>query len=343
MDLLSLHHSESRYEEFPSAPKLFFSQELQCWVCFDPELVVAFLRDERLVVTDIVEPIRKREIRFKRQFPNVLYAAQGIPLLMEGTVHREIRRNLAELVIEGRSRVVAALPMLMERHVKPLAGRSEVEWVSACLAPLVGDLFCRLCNTPEAMPYPVLTITRLFDRFASLTALTEADRQIDELRQSLARDAPQADPAMTIALFVVGRDSLLGTLASSLYSIFRRNLDRRFADIEFPDYPPETGVAVSERLAAEAVPVGSQTIAAGDRLRLYYQPISGAESTVNKHALFGTGAHSCLGRQVSLDAWLALTGMLKGFTGVLTSASCEFEANNLFAMPRYLRTELNDR
>ena len=82
--------------------------------------------------------------------------------------------------------------------------------------------------------------------------------QIAELRQHLGRSTPDIDPGIAIALLVLGRDSLTGTLATSLHSVLSRNLNRRFADMEFPDYPPETGVAVAERIATQAITLGAE-------------------------------------------------------------------------------------
>lgn len=73
-DLLSLHTDELRYEKFKNAADIFFNQKLNEWVVFKLELVVELLQDERLVVPEIVEAIKRLEIRFKKQFPNLLFA-----------------------------------------------------------------------------------------------------------------------------------------------------------------------------------------------------------------------------------------------------------------------------
>jgi hypothetical protein len=338
MHLLSLHYSESRHTEFPAAKHLFYDQGVRSWISFDPETVVDLLRDERLIAPDTIGAIERLEARYKKQFPNLILAARAIPLLLNGQAHQEMRRRIAEFITEGRARTVAALPKIMKRYVEPLNGERQIEWISACIEPVVAEIGSLLCNSPDPVPYPKLAITRLFDRFASLSALSEADKQIAELRQHLGRSTPDIDPGIAIAILVLGRDSLTCTLATSLHSVLSRNLNRRFADMEFPDYPPETGVAVAERIASQAIALGAETIAAGDKVRLYFQPISGAGSTVNRQLLFGTGAHSCLGRHVSLDTWNLMTQTLRGFSGTVTSVAAEFEPNTMFIMPRYLQT-----
>jgi hypothetical protein len=338
-DLLSLHTDDLRYEKFKDAPDLFFNQRLKQWIVLKPELVVDFLQDERLVVPNIVEAIERLEIRFKRRFPNLLFAARCIPLLIEGPAHREIRRSLADLMTPGRARTTAALPELMERHIQPVNEQASTEWMTTCLAPLVRDVLLDMCNCPKPLPFPRLVLTRIFDRFASLSALDAVESQIGLLREELRKTAPDSNEQVTIPLFVLGRDSLLGTLGTSLFSVLRRNTGRHFADIEFPDFPPETGVAIAERIAERDVVVGSTKIATGEKVRMFFQPISNANGTVNRQALFGAGRHSCTGRPISIDVWLALGKKIRGFSQRVTSVTCELEANNIFVVPQYLRTE----
>jgi hypothetical protein len=338
-DLLSLHTDDLRYDKFKDAPDIFFNQKLKQWIVLDPALVVELLQDERLVVPNTIEAIERLEIRFKRQFPNLLFAARCIPLLVEGPAHREIRRDLADLMTPGRARTTAVLPELMERHIHPIDGQTSTEWMAGCLAPLVKDVVLAMCNCPKPLPFPRLVLTKVFDRFASLAALDAAESQIGHLREELRKTAPDSDEEVTVPLFVLGRDSLLGALGTSLFSILRRNIGRPFADIEFPDFPPETGVAIAERIAERDVEVGSTKIATGEKIRMFFQPISKANGTVSRQALFGAGRHSCTGRPVSIDVWLALGKTIRSFSRRLTSLSCELENNNIFVVPRHLKTE----
>jgi hypothetical protein len=339
MDLLSLHFRESRLEEFKRAQDIFFSPDLKQWIVFKPELVVELLRDERLIVPNMVEAVQMLENRYKRKFPNLTFAVSRIPLLLNGEVHRDVRCGQADMVTQGRASVTAALPELMRHYVEPMDRQANPDWITSTFIPLVGDVFCIMCNCPRSLPFPKLVISRLFDRFVSLAALDAAEQQIALLRLELAKTAPNADPALVVPLFIIGRDTLVGTLATSFYSILRQNLNRRFADIEFPDFPPETGVPIAERIAADNITIGPHAIAAGDRIRMYFQPISSADGAVARQNLFGTGAHSCLGRAISLDVWRALTNALNRFSSSIASISCEFEPSNIFVTPRYLKTE----
>jgi hypothetical protein len=339
VDLLSLHFRESRRAEFKAGEEIFFNQELKSWFVFKPELVIDLLRDdERLLAPESVANIKMLEARYKRQFPNLIYAMNCIPLLLNGQVHHEVRRSLAEIISGGRSRVLAALPDLMNRHLAPLDQEDNAEWVSARLSALAGEVLSLTCNCPHPLPYPKLVLTRMFDRFVSLSALGEAEKHLSELRRTLTETVPGLNQGHVVALLVLGRDSILSTLATALHEILRVNQGRRFADIEFPDFPPETGVAVAERVATAEITVGTQTIAAGDRVRMYFQPISDMGST-NKQVLFGAGVHSCLGRPISLDVWRAMIETLKGFSSRLVSVACEYESNTMFVIPHYLRTE----
>lgn len=339
MDLLSLPSKDARFERFKGSPDIFYSEELRQWVVFGPQVVVDLLRDHRLIVPSVVESLDRLTTRYKRDYSNLRFAAQCIPLLLEGQIHRETRRKLADLVTAGRARTTAAMPELMARYIEPMENATNPEWIEASFAPLVNEVFCHMCNCPLGLPFPRLVLTRLFDRFVSLTAIHAAEREIGHLRAELAKAAPDLDSALVVALFIIGRDSLVGTLASSFYSILQNNLGRRFSDIEYPDFPPETGVAIAERNAVSDIPVGTETIRAGDSVRMFFQPMSQAGSPVSVQNLFGAGIHSCIGRPISLDVWRAMVASLRSFSCSATSVACEFEQNNIFVVPRYLRTE----
>jgi hypothetical protein len=339
MDILSLHNHPSRFDRFKASPGIFFSDELRQWIVFEPKLVVELLRDERLVVPNVLKALDKLENRYKRTYSNLRFAAHCIPLLLEGQIHREVRRGLTDLVTDGRVRTTAALPGLMSRYVQPMEKQTSAEWIETTFAPLANAIFCHMCNCPTDLPFPRLVLTRLFDRFVSLAAINAAEEQIGHLRAELEAKAPDLHSAQIVALMIIGRDSLVGTLASSLYSIVEKNLHRRFTEIPFPDFPPETGVAIAERTAVSDIKVGSLTISAGASVRMFFQPMSSADSLVSRLNLFGAGVHSCIGRPISLDVWRALISTLSQFKCRVTSVACEFESNNIFVVPRYLRTE----
>lgn len=340
MDILSLHYDDSRRVEFQAHPEIFFNQELKSWIVFDPELVVELLRDdERLPVPNLTEALLMLQSRYKRQFPNLLFAAGCIPLLLEGQVHREVRRGLADLVSQGRVRTTQAMPDLMARYIAPLERAPNPEWIAGHLAPLVNELLGHMCGCRAPLPFPQMVLTRMFDRFVSLAALTEAEMMVGELRQTVAQSEPGLDPAHVVALLVLGRDSLVGALGTSLHTVLRQNEGRRFAEIAFPEFPPETGVAVADRIAAAAITVGTQTISPGERVRMYFQPISDAGSAVSRNSLFGAGVHSCLGRPISIDVWRVMIETLGRFSCRVASVACEYYPSNIAVVPRYLRTE----
>ena len=115
---------------------------------------------------------------------------------------------------------------------------------------------------------------------------------------------------MRLALAVLGRDALLGTLSESLYSIIAANEGRRLDEITYPPIPPETGVPYIERVAVKPIRDGETLFKAGDRLGLYLQAFAYSTHGRYQPRIFGVGSHVCLGKPFALDLWRGITRAL---------------------------------
>jgi hypothetical protein len=174
--------------------------------------------------------------------------------------------------------------------------------------------------------------------------LRQIEVEVAELRAIMARNCPDAIAAgqedMYIELFTLGRDSLLATIAESLALIFAANIGKKLSEIDFPDHPNETGVAIAERMATEPIPVGGVTIPAGDWVRLYLQSLNYSDRVDVQKLVFGVGAHTCIGRQLALDLWPMITAGLAALPWTLVATDRAYLRNQTFAMPANVTVRL---
>jgi cytochrome P450 len=300
------------------------------------------LREPRLVSPSIIETLRQLEQRYALELPNLIFAARFIPLLNEGATHLELRRAMSRLLTAARERMQGGGADLMEQCFARLHSQEEVDLVEEVLAPLVRDFFTRLIGAAEPVPFSRLVITIIFDKWASLKALRAAEAEIAAQRQVLKGSAASEwEEGVLLALLILGRDSLLATLADSTREVLAANPGRRLDQIDYPKFPTETGVAIAEREVSENFAYEGVEFPKGDWLRLYFHGVTHGPGRDNHTLMFGAGAHACLGRHLSLDLWQRITRQLGSVPRRAEITGFSYCGNHVFVMPKTLRLRLD--
>ena len=346
MSLLSLHFADDRRAEVETRRHhpAQYDKAMRCWNVTDPTQVLELLRNPHLVCKEIVEPIRKVSERFGDSFPNTEFLVRHMPLMNEGEQHLAMRKRMAAYLSARRLPMQEPMQQIVDEKLAPLANAGEHELLNSCLLPLVRAFFTEMVQSTEIVPFRQLTITRVFDRFLGLSALRQIEAEVSELRAIMARNCSDAvaagDEDMLIELFTLGRDSLLATISESLAVTFAANVGKKFADIEFPDHPNETGVAIAERMAEEPIVIGGVTIPVGDWVRLYLHSLNYSERADLQKLVFGVGAHTCIGRQLALDLWPMITARLAELPWTLAATDRAYLRNQTFTMPANVTVRL---
>ncbi|MEX0808939.1 MAG: hypothetical protein WD044_09430 [Dongiaceae bacterium] len=342
MNYLTLHRQIERRVLFASrhdAP-IVYDEATRCHVVTNPRQVLDLLRHPGLVCQDVVQSVAAVTQRYDIQLPNFIYAAGIMPLLMEGPHHEAMRRRMAAFLAGRRKAVAARLPELVERHFAPIRSNDETDLAGEILLPFVRDLFSEMVEASETIPFRRIAITRIFDRYIGLRTIQTIENDLAELRACIARVCAPAvargDEDMLLALLVLGRDSLLATLASSLNAVLTTSAGERLDAVVFPDFPPETGVAIAERLAGEDFEYEHIAFSTGDRVRLYLQSLNYDASPSVQKLIFGAGPHSCLGRHMSLDVWPAVVRAMQSTCRIVSAVDCVYVDNQIFVMPERL-------
>ena len=342
MNYLTLHRQADRRAlfELRRNASIFYDDTIRCHVVTSPRQVLDLLRQPELVCQDISASVSAVTQRFGIELPNFAYAARIMPLLMDGPDHESMRRRMAAFLAGRRTAIVACLPALVEQHFRPLREANEIDLADACLLPFVRDLFGEMIGANRPIAFERIAITRIFDRYIGLGTIRMIERELADLRAGVAGACAAAvaggDEDMILALLVLGRDSLLATLASSLHAVLAAHSGERLDAIDFPDFPPETGVAIAERLARRSFYYEGTHFSPDDRVRLYLQSLNYDASPAMQKFIFGAGPHSCLGRHISLDVWPAITGRLKLSPRIVSGIECSYSDNQIFVMPERL-------
>ena len=327
-------------EQLPAdslSPPLF-DDRLKCWILARPDDVLPAMREANSGMPPLASLIDAAETRFSLDLSHLRYASATNALLIDGPVHAEARRELATLLAARRPAIAEYLADWIEELFAPLRSAPKMDLIEQVLLPLSNRMVTMIAGFDREVTFPLLSATRIFDRFSSLAAMRTANTEIGRLRDEIASQGREKDERVLLAVLMLGRDSLVGSLGSSLSLIFRRALAEKTPPGFTAPYP-STGIAASERMLTCPAHIGGHDFSEGAHLRLYFQPLNEHES--GNLPIFGAGPHACLGRQIALDIWDAIAAFMSRLDRTVTSVQTDYFRSNIFCMPSRLEIELS--
>ena len=338
---LALPNDRNRYAILADAVGTppYFDRRVGSWIVLDPALVGDLLVDQRLQLPDVEGAITAVETRYGLKLDGMRALARDIPLLIEGGHHQEIRGAMARFLSSRRRPARESGTELAATVAQRLGAGGRMEVFSTILRPAVRDYFANMLGVE--VDFAPLSITRIFDRHLSMSQLQAIETGLAELRAALAPvSTPEYPETVMMGLVLLGRDSLLGSISESAIQLFADHLNRRLDDPEIGAPRLNGAVAIAERVAVDSVPTAGVTFAKGERVRLFYQGYNLLDSDTARMGAFGAGAHSCLGRPLSLDFWNALARAIKQVPRTVRDLTFENDRSPVFYMPKSITVEL---
>ncbi|MGE4251602.1 MAG: hypothetical protein AB7F09_19610 [Parvibaculaceae bacterium] len=304
MKAWQFHTAPDRRERFARLePKVWLdSSLLRTWVVADPELIVRVLQEPRAAILSIHDLVGAVEAAYGVEFPYVRFAARHLPLFLDGDAHAERRQRFTRYLAGRLPELEARLPGLIDRHLRPLRRQGEVDLVSEVTGPLVRDINGIFVGRPLAAAADSLNLLDLFALNKSVARFKDLDQRVRQAIEFLDPDAETGELlGERFTALAMGLETLMTMLTEGLYSAFQEG--RGEGHVALPAHPIETGVPISYRRAEAAFEMAGHQIEKGDLLRLQLQTIGYAQSEAVRRRIFGVGAHSCVGKHVSLRIW----------------------------------------
>jgi hypothetical protein len=292
---LTFHRSLDRHAVFSrGANRPVFDSVTKAWIVTEPSCCERLLASPDTRPATYSDDYLMLEKRLGIDFSNVLLALLHIPMCLHEEQHRKARRRVAEHLAARRSDLSDRLAKSLNAHLKPLHQDGELEIVSQILEPLILSVTEPLTDIPPGVAADCRAVSTIFDKSIGPRKRQRIDAELGQMRaaivcklgQSVSEDAI----GLRLALSVLGRDTLLGTLGESLYSVLSGGQGYRLNEIEYPQIPPETGVPYIERIAVKSFCEQQTHFNAGDRLRIYLQAFAYSGSSVHQAKIFGVVA-----------------------------------------------------
>jgi hypothetical protein len=297
----------------------------------DPALV---LTSPLLDVTPFADRIATLAQRTGLDLSATIFALNALPLAADRTRHGDLRRAMAAALAPRLPLLRDRLPEIVAARFAPLGRPGQIDMMAGVIVPCVGDVLAILSGVAVDAERCTL-VSRIFSEVLGPARRLRLEDELRGLRQAINTafpDAPEPEVAMRLAMVILGRDTLIGTLACSLHDVIRTAQGRPFAQMPVPDVPPRTGVPYIDRVAIAEGDVGGHHATPGEPMRahLHLYENGGPAAALG---FFGAGAHLCLGRTPALDLWRATARELATFRGTPRVVSFGLRKDDVFAYP----------
>ncbi len=341
---IDFHRSPDRRGYFERQRSgISYDPALHRWIIDSVSLATDVLGDPRFLTADY-EGVCAHMAKAGKPVENLALAYANIPLCHDGERHRTLRRSMSEHLAAKRKQMLPELGALVANHISPFGRPGKVEVMAEVLAPLVDDFMGRLIEAVIGDAKALAALSPAFDHLMGERKMLQTDAEIAKVRATIQAGLPadrQDAEGRHLALLMLGRDPLLGTLGESFRHVFEKESGKPLAGIEFPVMPPETGVPYIERLASEDCRLAGVEIVAGARLRILLQAYCYCEEEREHLRIFGVGSHACLGRLLALDLWRELTRQLVCLpTRVVFERAAPRTTDYVFTCPQSLHIEV---
>lgn len=308
---LTLHLQSPSGPAYLAQPAIRWSETLNRWCVFSPELIREVMRDRRFAVPSY--DLTPLERRFGIDLSLTRDVVERIPLAMEGERHRRQRAEFARSIMAGSPAAQAAFETrLIERlaTLNALSAGGTFCLVDDVLRPASRAMISALVDIPIDAIGDVEKIPQTFDDSVSI----KRRRDIDALLRSIRAACPHADPLHRLGTIMVSANTLLGSLVRSLADQLQRNPGVGLAAIAWPRELPCTSLSLVEKTCLTDAVVGGVPIREGDRLRLYVEAagIDSEGGHMPSDLFFAVGPHRCVGMSLSVAIWNCLTRILSG-------------------------------
>ena len=297
----------------------------------DPALV---LSSPLLDVTPFADRIANLAQRSGLDLSTTVFALRALPLAADRSRHADLRRAMAAALAPRLPLLRDRLPGIVAARLAPLGRPGRIDMMAGVITPCVGDVLTILSGV-EVDADACTLVSRIFSEVLGPSRRLRLEAELRVLRHAIETAFPTASEAeigMRLAMVILGRDAMIGTLACSLHEVIQTASGQPFSGMSVPAVPPRTGVPYIDRVATGEGDVGGQQVMPGMRMRahLHVYEDGGPAAAMG---FFGAGAHLCLGRTPALDLWRVVAGELVTLPGTPQVVAFGLRKDDVFAYP----------
>lgn len=281
-----------------------------------------------LTVTDLPGYYRLLADEIGRDFPLIRYYTGYLLLTNDGPRHAELRKLAAAQFNKSGLAQRRARAALVAAAIQRFATQGEFDVMAEIVRPIARGLTEALAGiSADFVASDILSPRRSLRKNHALEARLAAMRaKVAALFPDESEDAQ----AMRVTLALLGTEPLTAGIGAALLALLQQNTGQRLCDIAWPDALLEPAVKHAVRFAPADLPAETCPMRAFQvDTRLMSDPALGGK----RGEVFGIGAHSCMGRGMSMIVWRELVAGLARLTTRITLIGFEPATHWLFNAP----------
>jgi hypothetical protein len=267
----------------------------------DEEIARAIILSPNFSAYSMASSYRELAQRTKLDFASAIKLLDCLPVFINGDSHQRIRKAMARQLSRTKDCQFSSCSDTIENLFKFAFRRNaSLDLVEDFSRPLWRAISSSIVAFNEDIVELADEIPDLFSPLLSIRERLRINERIEVLLKAHPED--EDEQLILLCLISLGARPFVGTLSLSLYEIFQANPKSRMCDLTWPEMFPSSSVRFVDRICTSQTAISDSEYHVDDRVRCVTQS-KDYSSEANRKALFGYGAHTCLGKSISEKAW----------------------------------------
>lgn len=301
-----LEDFQRRISESSSSDEPFWSGRTKSWIIVDPNQVNFALRSNKFNVVEHGKQFQTAAKKLEIDLAALVKIFPHVPLSLNGQEHQKQRRIFATNLMKNVNHALAEFRSSFGHLLREkLSCGDSFDIAGDVIFPSTLNAFSALTGIPSNI------LARAFNSEISISQAISRPQLLNKTRLEIMNAMAQEllnhthDDVPKVVLAVVGFEPFRSTISyltsDELKCAKLTRLDRH----AFHPKPHVSGLPYTERICIEESNIGSQIIKKGDWLTVYLGAFSGCPFVNASFGslFFGAGAHLCLGKKFTEDAW----------------------------------------
>jgi len=239
MSMPRLEYDPRQIGEREDLPPIEWVPSLGCWCVFAAEEIASVLKSRDFVVADFSDLHRKLAQKVGVDCSAAVEALDHIAIAHEGERHARIRKDTARILKADlaltKQNTAAAANEIVSKICQP---GSSVDLVRDIVRPVCDVMFANILGVGSvARSDAGISASQIFDIYLGLNRRAKINAEASNMLEAFtsAQGELKTSPGYAVGLTMLGYDSIVGSLGSSLLHVLREDgAGKRLCDVSFP-------------------------------------------------------------------------------------------------------------